>query len=1002
MPSAFSNAFSSSFDSPSGGNAPSIYDELGSGGAVGGGRAPLIGIGGLEWSGTADVTGIKQAKKMQGGVVAGGRALLIGGLEWGGTAAESSNWATYRTQGGAAAGGSAAMGYHFPLFTPVGGPVVDGSARSRQHYIHVVTGAAIIGGRIAGATNTIGFDLTFLWSVNSAITADFSFQWNAGTLPMYYYRVVGKPRDTSLCPPIKSEPCCKQFTVNVPARSIADLCEKLRAMKWKWPIDTVDRWSRPAENANVSADDQCNILEPVQICKNIACLDVCVDYDETLRMGFSMTAQLQKMFHYDSQGLLHIFGDASYSMEIYRPEFRFVPEGGPQIVAEEVDVNCSNFGYWASDVPVQITGEANLSAEYWRFVAGEWPLATDRRLPVIVDTAWDGSHAPWSNAGNILNVGGGLATCALSATTSRFSNFIYVKDFNLNVPEDAIITGLEIGITRKVTKGCRDWVVCLTHGSDITSDNLAKDIYWPIDYGTGDGVETLYGGHGVSWRNEESVFPPLTPQEVNDPEFGIGFQVWGSSTLSDNIASVDNIQIRVYYQSAVGQVVRVSGSAPFRSTNYMHIVEGAARVGGSSPVLRISGRVLDVGMGPSGRSAVIIGGAGGMDYSFEPSGGITVSGFSPSQQAHGIGSPAITVMHMNGGMQTSGEARIFPYWEIAEGGLRVGNKSVLFTGTFRYIPDGGPVVGGEFKLLSAILRHRPNGLIQTGGEAECSSTVWRYLSEGNPPIAVGGSAQVNVHEVAVSGESFGSQMTVYDLRVVRPVQAATGTLTAITGVVKRCGCNALPYQLLLKHNLVQNNRFAQFLVRNRKTYPNGLSLFYGDKEDSWQANEHYRGLAADGRAAETWNLVYELKCSSEVAAARLGTRLWQFSLQVVQKNLLTLQSFESKFGIYFVPGQLCSATGTLSFVVYYDTVMKTGHLKPTAVIYDALLRDGIGLFKTPQWFKEPLLQIQISQKSLIYADPTYHIDALSTVATTVPDGTVAPAAIPPITLVQGT
>jgi hypothetical protein len=86
----------------------------------------------------------------------------------------------------------------------------------------------------ASTTNFVFIKNTkFLWSINSLITKQFNFIWNVGLLNIYWYRVVGKGR-TDPCLP--QEKCCQQVIMNVHARTITELCQKLKRRRFKFPI----------------------------------------------------------------------------------------------------------------------------------------------------------------------------------------------------------------------------------------------------------------------------------------------------------------------------------------------------------------------------------------------------------------------------------------------------------------------------------------------------------------------------------------------------------------------------------------------------------------------------------------------------------------------------------------------------------------------------------------------------------------------------------------------
>ena len=82
--------------------------------------------------------------------------------------------------------------------------------------------------------------------------------------------------------------------MNIHARTIAELCEKLSERKFIFPIESVQRFTRPASLGNIFSDfeDQqelidafdeangdCQALEEVNICDVPSCADFSIDFD---------------------------------------------------------------------------------------------------------------------------------------------------------------------------------------------------------------------------------------------------------------------------------------------------------------------------------------------------------------------------------------------------------------------------------------------------------------------------------------------------------------------------------------------------------------------------------------------------------------------------------------------------------------------------------------------------------------------------------------------------
>jgi len=170
----------------------------------------------------------------------------------------------------------------------------------------------------ASTTNFVFIkNTTFLWSINSLITKQFNFIWNVGLLNIYWYRVVGKGR-TDPCLP--QENCCQQVIMNVHARTITELCQKLKRRRFKFPIESVQKYSRPAQNAVVAQNianginEDCNSLQLVDVCNVPACFEYCVSLDFVIDCFFSITVTVNAYKTFETTGqTLNVSGSSTSS-----------------------------------------------------------------------------------------------------------------------------------------------------------------------------------------------------------------------------------------------------------------------------------------------------------------------------------------------------------------------------------------------------------------------------------------------------------------------------------------------------------------------------------------------------------------------------------------------------------------------------------------------------------------------------------------------------------------
>ena len=144
-----------------------------------------------------------------------------------------------------------------------------------------------------------------------------------------------------------------------------------------------------------------------------------------------------------------------------------------------------------------------------------------------------------------LNDSGARAdTTSANATTPKLN----VSNFNLNIPSNAIINGVEV-IIRHSQSGTatnrKEHTLYLTSGSSVISgcQNKANSSYTiPQSYAT-----YTRGGNTDTWGCN------LTPTIVNNSNFGVSYQMRDTSGLSGSLY-VDVIQIKVYYSTPAGIV----------------------------------------------------------------------------------------------------------------------------------------------------------------------------------------------------------------------------------------------------------------------------------------------------------------------------------------------------------------------------------------------------------------------------------------------------------------
>jgi hypothetical protein len=167
----------------------------------------------------------------------------------------------------------------------------------------------------------------------------------------------------------------------------------------------------------------------------------------------------------------------------------------------------------------------------------------------------------------------------------------------------------------------------------------------------------------------------------------------------------------------------------------------------------------------------------------------------------------------------------------------------------------------------------------------------------------------------------------------------------------------------MTHNLNDSLKVQHFLTRNGETLPDKIMLYHNKLNYSWQNNLHYQGWAADGVTQETWDFVFEWACVGEVGQIPLGN-IWKWSMYVKQKNLTTGEDFDTRVLLVFEPSKVCPPYLGLRHRFTLNTEELTWSLATPPGTYDANINlnvctDNGGIFKSPQWLRNPILRIGI-------------------------------------------
>ncbi|MFA5021654.1 MAG: immunoglobulin-like domain-containing protein [Patescibacteria group bacterium] len=145
----------------------------------------------------------------------------------------------------------------------------------------------------------------------------------------------------------------------------------------------------------------------------------------------------------------------------------------------------------------------------------------------------------WTNAGNVIADDTSYATVEL--TPGSNSEYLQSTNYGFAIPSGATINGIQVSIMRKsssnlIGNSINDEDLHLLKGGVIVGNDKATGTDWPTTMASAN-----YGGAADLWGTT------WTPAEINAADFGVALSAHAQSILLDRTASVDYIQITVYY-----------------------------------------------------------------------------------------------------------------------------------------------------------------------------------------------------------------------------------------------------------------------------------------------------------------------------------------------------------------------------------------------------------------------------------------------------------------------
>lgn len=904
--------------------------------------------GGVNLKGTISSSAIRSIVPASSGLFVNGRSDVVssyvtqGGVVNAGSALTSF---TYVMQGGLYGNGSnyaTGLTNEPPFGKIINGSIANGGSNSNKFsniayesngQIFIILGSAksaitnakfnTYGGFSLDGSAIVKFSFTklnnFYWNLRSKIERDCDFYWNLGQLNIFWYRIVSKPIAPNNCP-IVGNNCCQQFVMNVSARSISELCQKLKNRNYKFPIQSVEKLSKPAENSQLAIleqsgiDPSCQNLVPVQICSVPACADFCIDYDLKQTMSMTLFVQINAFFYHNSEGSAFTSGSSIVKFTKNVPNLSYVASGLLSVSSLTDSIIDPYQGMGGSI----IGGNVYLESSRWEFIGGVYPNIRNKRyglknlnkLNNIGDIAWDLPDRV--NRDDSL-----FAQSDISFGKKTQSLITY--GFGQDVPIGVDIIGIQVRISRVSTQvGLRDVNVYLVKNNQRISDNLANTLVdWPLIE-----TERIYGSNGldgkINWRDPQGDYylGPLTVDDINDPTFGVEISVAANSFLPVSIAKINYINLQVYYKEKNGSLINISGESIVSSPSYHYSSSGKIVVGNLLNSKQ-GFRFLSNGLGVDGFSL------------------ITISGHST----------LFLLDEMQGGFIASGEA----------------NKSYLL----KYTSVGGFSLISNSFVPEIKINAVGSGQILLESLNSVRSSSWKFKSENNI-ISLNGESNQRAGDFNTDFVGIGFGMSILQTNATFADDVDMQNISELSNTINKCDCSNLPLIIGFYQNLSSNNILSKFLFRNNYVIPNTLIMRYNANNDSWQSNLHYRGQSAESGAGESWDIICELLCSDVIGGIGVGRSIWKLSVQVIRKNTTTGENFETRIMVCVIPDGICSNNSSgINFNVAYNTQLNIATIAPNAVIYQNTIFDNIGLFKNQYWSVSPTLILKITQSGAI-------------------------------------
>ena len=144
------------------------------------------------------------------------------------------------------------------------------------------------------------------------------------------------------------------------------------------------------------------------------------------------------------------------------------------------------------------------------------------------------SSQDWANQGNIYASEGNDANVAADLEDGQWTNYLVAKGFGFTLPNDAIVTGIQVEIEQE-GEHIKDKHVYLTlNGTSVTGNDKKKTAKW-----TNADLKMVYGSTSDEWGLR------LTGADVNKICFGVA--IAAEDVTTPDIPTIDGIRMQLTY-----------------------------------------------------------------------------------------------------------------------------------------------------------------------------------------------------------------------------------------------------------------------------------------------------------------------------------------------------------------------------------------------------------------------------------------------------------------------